>query len=297
MRTKLRLGFASVLVSILAAGTACAAEPAIPDVAAKPFKVGALELVSLHDTQFVMPNDAKVFGLDAGADAVATVLKDAGAPTDKITLSVDALLVKDGSRLILIDTGIGPKGGKLIASLKQAGVTPDQITDVLISHGHGDHIGGLVDGDGKPAFANAKVRLTAAEWDSVKSSGQADTIVAAVTPQVETFAPGAQISPSVKSVEVKGHTPGHTAYEITSSKKTLLAIGDSAHSSIISLAKPEWFIQFDGDKPTARDSRKELLTELAKSGQLVFSPHFPYPGVGTVKAKGTGFVWAPALKP
>lgn len=297
MRTKLRLGFASVLVSILAVGTACAAEPAIPDVAAKPFKVGSLELVSLHDTQFVMPNDAKVFGLDAGPEAVATVLKDAGAPTDKITLSVDALLVKDGSRLILIDTGVGPKGGKLVASLKQAGVTPDQITDVLISHGHGDHIGGLIDGNGKPAFPNAKVRLTAAEWDSVKSSGQADAIVAAVTPQVETFAPGAQISPAIKSVEVKGHTPGHTAYQITSGKKMLLAIGDSAHSSIISLARPEWFIQFDGDKPTARDSRKELLTELAKSGQLIFSPHFPYPGVGTVKAKGTGFVWAPALKP
>ncbi len=297
MSTKLRLGFASVFAFILAATAACATEPAIPEIAAKTFKVGDLELVSLHDTQFVMPNDAKVFGLDAGVDAVTTVLKDAGAPTDKITLSVDALLVKDGSRLILIDTGVGPKGGKLIPSLKQAGVTPDQITDVLISHGHGDHIGGLIDADGKPAFPNAKVRLTAAEWDSVKGSGQADAIVAAVTPQVETFAPGAQISPAIKSVEVKGHTPGHTAYEITSGKKTLLAIGDSAHSSVISLAKPEWFIQFDADKPMARDSRKALLTELAKSGQLIFSPHFPYPGVGTIKAKGTGFIWEPALKP
>jgi glyoxylase-like metal-dependent hydrolase (beta-lactamase superfamily II) len=297
MRTKLRLGFASVLVSILAVGVACAAEPGIPEIAAKSFKVGDLELVSLHDTQFVMPNDAQVFGLDAGVDAVTTVLKDAGVPTDKITLSVDALLIKDGSRLILIDTGVGPKGGKLIASLKYAGVTPDQITDVLISHGHGDHIGGLINADGTPAFQNAKVRMTAAEWEAIKSGGQADVIVAAVTPQVETFAPGAQISPSIKSVEVKGHTPGHTAYEITSGKKTLLAIGDSAHSSIISLAKPEWFIAFDGDKPTARDSRRALLAELAKSGQLIFSPHFPYPGVGTIKAKGDGFVWAPALKP
>lgn len=297
MRTKLRLGFASVLVSILATGAAFAAEPVIPDVAAKSFKVGKLELVSLHDMQFVLPNDAKVFGIDAGAEAVAAVLKEAGAPTDTITLSVDALLVRDGSRLVLIDTGMGPKAGKLIASLKYAGVTPDQITDVLISHGHGDHIGGLINADGTPAFQNAKVRMTAAEWEAIKSGGQADAIVAAVTPQVETFAPGAQISPSIKSVEVKGHTPGHTAYEITSGKKTLLAIGDSAHSSIISLARPEWFIAFDGDKPTARDSRKELLSELAKSGQLIFSPHFPYPGVGTVKAKGDGFAWAPALKP
>lgn len=297
MKTALRIGFASVFASFLAASTAFAAEPAIPDIAAKAFKVGDLDLVSLHDTQFVLPNDAKVFGLDAGVEAVTTVLRDAGAPTDKITLSVDALLVKDGSRLILIDTGVGPKGGKLIDSLKYAGVTPDQITDVLISHGHGDHIGGLINADGTPAFQNAKVRMTAAEWEAIKSGGQADAIVAAITPQVETFAPGAQISPSIKSVEVKGHTPGHTAYEITSGKKTLLAIGDSAHSSIISLARPEWFIAFDGDKPIARDSRKELLSELAKSGQLIFSPHFPYPGIGTVKAKGDGFVWAPALKP
>ncbi|MBP2159464.1 MULTISPECIES: MBL fold metallo-hydrolase [Asticcacaulis] len=297
MKTALRIGFASVFASILAAGAACAAEPAIPEIAAKTFKVGDLELVSLHDTQFVMPNDAKVFGLDAGVDAVTTVLKDAGAPTDKITLSVDALLVKDGGRLILIDTGVGPKGGKLIESLKYAGVTPDQITDVLISHGHGDHIGGLINADGTPAFKNAKVRMTAAEWEAIKAGGRADAIVAAIIPQVETFAPGAQISPSVKAVEVKGHTPGHSAYEITSGKDSLLAIGDSAHSSIISLAKPEWFIQFDGDKPTARDSRKELLSSLAKSGQLVFSPHFPYPGVGTIKVKGEGFVWEPALKP
>lgn len=297
MKTGLRLGFASVVASILAAGAACAAEPAIPDVAAKSFKVGVLELVSLHDTQFVLPNDTKVFGLGQDVPAVSNVLKSAGAPTETITLSVDALLVKDGSRLVLVDTGVGPKNGKLLESLKKAGVTPAQITDVLISHGHGDHIGGLVDADGKPAFPNAKVRLTTAEWDSIKSGGRADAIVAAVTSQVETFTPGAQISPSIKAVEVRGHTPGHTAYEITSGSEKLLAIGDSAHSSIISLAKPEWFIEFDGDKPTARDSRIELLGQLADSGQLVFSPHFPYPGVGKVERKGQGFIWAPALKP
>lgn len=280
---------AVLAASTVLAGAAVAQPPAPPPPAATPYKIGAVQLHALRDTNFVLPNDGKVFGLDVGPEAVAEVLKAHGAPTDTITLGVDTLLVKDGDRLILIDTGIG---GVLTGSLALAGHKPEDVTDILISHPHGDHIGGLVK-DGKLTFPKAKIHMAEADWTFLKGQTNQAALVTAITPQVETFAPGAAITPHVKSVAIKGHAPGHSGYEIASNGQKLLAIGDAAHSSIISLAKPDWSIQFDTDKAEAKQSRRALLTELAKSKETVFAPHFPYPGIGHVEAKGDGFVWVP----
>ncbi len=288
------------VISTVAAFTLVAALPALADPApaqpaATAFHVGKLSVASLADAQFVLPNDGKVFGGDAGPGAVAEVLKAAHAATDNVTLSVDALLVRDGSRLVLIDTGLGPKaGGSLISSLKAAGVTPNQITDVLITHPHGDHVGGLLDASGQPAFPKAKVRMSSADWTYLQSqSGMAD-LTKAIAPQVAAFEPGAQVTPSITAIAIPGHTPGHVGYQIVSGKARLLDIGDTAHSSIISLAKPDWTMGFDGDAATAKKSRRATLTELANDHETIFAPHFPYPGVGTVVASGDGFVWQAA---
>ena len=292
--------FMKTVLSTVAAFALFAALPALAgpapaQPAATAFHVGKLSLASLSDAVFTMPNDGKVFGVDAGPGAVADVLKAANAPTDSVTLSVDSLLVRDGARVVLIDTGLGPKaGGVLITSLKQAGLTPDQITDVLITHPHGDHIGGLLDASGQPAFPKAKVRMSSADWTYLQSQpGMAD-MTKAIAPQVVAFEPGAQVTPSITAVAIKGHTPGHVGYQIASGKAHLLDIGDTAHSSIVSLAKPDWTMGFDGDAAVAKASRRETLTELAKDHELVFAPHFPYPGVGTVVASGDGFAWHPA---
>lgn len=271
------------------------AGPAAVPPAATPFHVGKLSLASVSDARFDMPNDGKVFGVDAGPAAVTDVLKAAHAPTDTISLSVDALLVHDGARTVLIDTGLGPKaGGALIASLKLAGVTPDQVTDVLITHVHGDHIGGLLTADGQPAFPKAKVRMASADWTFLQSQADMAALVKAIAPQVAAFEPGAQVTPSITAVAIPGHTPGHVGYQIVSGNARLLDIGDTAHSSIISLAKPDWTMGFDSDAAVAKASRRETLTELAKDHEMIFAPHFPYPGVGTIAASGDGFTWLPA---
>lgn len=285
---------AFLTASTLLAGSALAQTAAPTAADATPYKIGDIQVYSLRDMQFVIPNDGKVFGLDASPQAVAEVLKANDAPTDSITLSVDALLVKDGARLILIDTGVG---GVLSDSLRMSGHAAADITDVLITHPHGDHIGGLVR-DGKPAFPKAKIRMAEADWAFLKGQADQAALVAAITPQVETFAPGAAITAHVKAVAIKGHTPGHSGFEITSGKERLLDIGDAAHSSIISLARPDWSIQFDTDKVEAKHSRHALLSELATSNTLIFAPHFPYPGIGHVAATkdkngGDSFVWVP----
>jgi glyoxylase-like metal-dependent hydrolase (beta-lactamase superfamily II) len=304
IRASRAAGLAFVPALVLAAfafgSQAQAAGPAPVDPAAVSFRLGAFQLTALRDDQFAFPNDGKVFGVDAGPAAVSAVLAKAGAPTDTVTVSVDALLVRGEGHVVLLDTGVGAGSqGVLQQSLAKAGVTPDQITDVLITHSHGDHIGGLVAADGRPAFPKAVIRMSANEWAYLQTQGQAQpqikALVEAIAPQVKTFAPGQTVVPGVTAVGLYGHTPGHVGYEIVSGGERLLDIGDSAHSSIVSLAEPGWIIQFDHDAQAGKASRIDLLTRLSKSHEVIFAPHFPFPGLGRIEAEGQGFVWKPTL--
>lgn len=295
MRSTLML-FALVGVGLV--GAARAGDgfgPASVPPAAKSFHLGALQLTALHDAQFVVPNDAKIFGADVGAPAVSEVLRAAGAPTDRLTLSVNALLVRTGRRLLLLDTGLGPEAhGSLLASLGVAGVAPSSVTDVLITHSHGDHVGGLLDAQGALAFPKATIRMASAEWVFLQKQGPAK-LVSAIQAHVKTFEPGATIAPGVTAVALEGHTPGHVGYEIVSGKARLLDIGDLAHSYIVSLSKPQWTMGFDSDSVAAKTTRQTRLGALAKEQELVFAPHFPFPGVGHIVMSGDAFAWQPGL--
>ncbi len=291
--SSVRLAFAASL--LVAAPALAGPVPAAP--AAVPFKLGALQLTSLRDASFEAPNDATVFGKDVGAAEVAKVLALNGVPTDKIALSVSALLVRLPGHVVLLDTGLGAGGkGVLVASLALAGVKPDAVTDVLITHSHGDHIGGLVGADGSSVFPKAAIRLSEKEWASVQGQPNMAALAKAVAPQVKTFVPGTPVLPGITPIAIDGHTPGHVGYEIESKGKKLLDIGDTAHSEIISLARPEWAMGFDFDKVVGAASRRATLTRLATTKELVFSPHFPFPGIGRVTPTRVAFAWAPVAK-
>jgi glyoxylase-like metal-dependent hydrolase (beta-lactamase superfamily II) len=279
------------LAALLAAlhGNAALAQMPAQQPGAKAFKLGKLEIVALHDAQFTPANDGKTFGIGKTPAEVADVLKAAGAPTDVITLSVDALLVKSPKRLVLIDTGVG---GALQGSLQKAGYKPEDVTDVLITHSHPDHVGGLVR-DGQLAFPNAAIRMSAAEWKVLEANGKMADLVKAISGNVKPFKAGERVVPGILAVALPGHTPGHTGYQIMSGKGKLFDVGDIAHSSILSLAKPDWDVSFDGDHEKADATRAKALARLAKSKETIFAPHFPFPGIGHIETDGTAFKWVP----
>jgi glyoxylase-like metal-dependent hydrolase (beta-lactamase superfamily II) len=262
--------------------------------AARSFQVGQVEVTALHDAQIVVPNDGKSFGLDAKPGEVADVLRAAGAPTGEVTLSVNVLLVKTGGHIVLLDAGTGPEWhGALLGSLKLTGVAPGAITDILITHSHGDHVNGLLDANGRLAFPNAIIRMSDDEWEWMKTKG-AERLVTAISDHVTSFRAGETVAPGIRSLAIEGHTPGHVGYEISSAGAHLRDIGDLAHSSIISLAKPQWLNGFDRDEEMARAARTSMLAQLAASHELVFAPHFPFPGVGYIVPDGAAFKWQPA---
>lgn len=273
------------------------------------FALGELTAFVLRDGGFEFPNDNTILGVGRTPEEVSSLLAAAGAPEDKLSLSIQQLLIQAPDRMLLFDTGLGTSmgenGGRLIESFAAAKIDPARVTDIFVSHVHGDHVNGLINAEGALTFPNAVVRLSAPEWEFLQSldattaqqSGiaQYDALMAAVSPKVDAFTPDTEIIPGlVKAVDIKGHTPGHSGYLITSKDSSLLYIGDSMHHFVVSVQRPQWTIQFDRDSATASKSRSELLERSAESAQLIHAPHFPFPGLGKIERRAEGpegFVW------
>ena len=275
------------------AAPAIAAFMAGPDV--HTFTIGEFQAAAVRDGGGEFPNDNSTLAVNKTKAEVDTLLTANGLPTDQLSLSIQSLIVRTADKVLLFDTGaaatMGDFGGKLPVSLVAAGVDPASVTDIFISHDHGDHVGGLINAEGALAYPNAAVHISAPQWAAMQGNAQLAPIVAAVTPKVNAFTPGADLAPGVKAIDIQGHTPGHSGYLITSGDASVAFLGDMAHHSVISVQRPDWTIAFDGDAPTAQASRKKFLEDWAASGQRIFAPHFPYPGVGKVEKQGDAVVW------
>ena len=277
---------------------AVAEVPAAPKAAnIKTFMIGELSATALRDGGMELANDNKEIAVGRTPEEVAALLSAAGQPTDKLALSLQPLLVQTKDRVLLFDTGagtlFGPGAGQLAGSLAEAGVEPQSVTDIFISHSHGDHVGGLVNAEGALAFPNATIHMSKAEWKHMSANERYGALNAAIKPKVDAFAPGTQlVQGTVKAVDIKGHTPGHSGYLITSGGDSLLYIGDSMHHFVVSVQKPDWTIAYDGDAPVAQKSRADLIAQSAANGQRIYGVHFPFPGVGKFEKKGEGYVWA-----
>jgi glyoxylase-like metal-dependent hydrolase (beta-lactamase superfamily II) len=297
----------STLLMIAAAMTAAAA-PAAPVAQFQPFRIGSYKAVALKDGGLEEPVDGKSFVVGQPNETVGAVLKAGGAPADHFEFSIQPLLVHAGDRVLLFDTGagsfFGEIAGELPQSMRAAGEEPASVTDIFISHAHGDHIGGLVTSKGTLAFPNAVIHMSSPEWkwlealtsDEAKNFGipQVTELVKVIEPKVMPFEPGADLLPGVvKAMELKGHTPGHSGYLVGAGADSVLVFGDAMHSYLVSVRKPSWQVAFDGDQQVGAGTRVALVKNSAESGQRLYSEHFPFPGIGKIVRGKDGVSWQP----
>lgn len=291
----------SVVLATACAGTSSPRPPAEAGGRAERVKIGDLEAYALEDGYLSWPNDGQVLGVGQRLGEIAELLAAAGLPRDTIRLDLQCLLVKAGGRVILFDAGAGglelSEGvlGILPRSLALAHVAPSEVTDIFISHAHGDHVGGLVTMAGALVFPAATIHLSTPEWTELQANPDSDRrrIVAAIAAKVSAFEPGAQVLPVVRADATPGHTPGHSSYWIGTGADQVYYLGDIANHAVISVQRPLWSALVDGDHAAAEAMRQATLAKLATDHVRVFAAHFPFPGLGQVSAVEQGYVWTP----
>ncbi|TWB44348.1 MBL fold metallo-hydrolase [Nitrospirillum pindoramense] len=301
--------------------TARAAAPQVKTQAPGYYRLmlGDFEVTALNDTILTLPMDKLMTNTTPAKVAAALARNHQPSPTPT---SVNAFLVNTGAQLILVDTGLnglaGPQApSHLLANLKAAGYTPDQVDAVLITHMHGDHIGGLMT-DGHPTFPNATIYVDAAEkgyWLNPEAEAKApadkrggfttahkllDAYAAAG--KLKTFDGVTSLFPGITALPAHGHTPGHTVYAAESKGQKILFWGDLMHVAAVQFDTPATTVQFDSDSPAAAKERARIFAEAAKDGYWVAAAHISFPGIGHIRPKDAtdgkadprSYVWEPA---
>ena len=280
------------------------------------FSVGSFECLAISDGALVSeppePPGPILFANAPPADLEAAIRDSGGStPWTQWTEEITCLLVDTGTQKILVDAGAGgldPATGRLVENLADAGVAPADVDMVIVSHGHPDHVGGLVDSDGSLVFPTARVLLSRREW-RFWMEGEADRALAAemgaflveftgmtfpvlrhclelVDEEVEPFA-------GVRFLPTPSHTPGHLAVELSSRGERLLSIGDLVLHPL-HVAHPAWYSAFDADPVLVTKTRRALFAKAADEACLVHAFHFPFPGLGWIRATSAGYSWTSA---
>jgi glyoxylase-like metal-dependent hydrolase (beta-lactamase superfamily II) len=218
-----------------------------------------------------------------------------------LTSYVSVFVVKGSDGLYLVDTGLG-LNGNLANYLKIAGFTPDDVTDVFLTHFHGDHINGLIS-DGQALFPNAFVWASESEdryWLKGGANSRGQSAEEKIAPyrragRYNIFKPGQELKPGIKAVELYGHTPGHVGFLFKAGPAgEFLAWGDIVHAYLLQFQRPEITMTYDVDPQTAAKTRREIFAAAAATGYLVAGVHLPFPSLGWVKGDQNGFSWRKA---
>lgn len=273
--------------------------------------VGQFEVTALFDGTFEFHPDL-LKNMDPAQ--INQILMHHYGQTVKIQSPINGYLVHTGDHLVLIDAGAGKlfgsdQQGHIMENFKAAGYQPEQVDIIILTHLHGDHTGGLSK-DGKKVFPNAVVYVNKVDnqyWLSEQTAAQAPLerqiffklAQQSTRPYVdeEHWKPieaETEIVPGIKAIAAYGHTPGHTALEITSDGSKLLVWGDIVHSHAIQFAHPEVSIEYDSEPEIAKITRYAFLKRVADSHELIAGMHLPFPGIGHVVLASEGtYTWIP----
>jgi len=270
------------------------------------YKIGDFEITAINDGVWMPDVSANFFPNASVADA-QKALSDQFQRTDKLIIPITAMMVNNGKKLVLIDTGsagaLTPTATSFMENLTAAGFDPKQVDTILVSHFHGDHINGIRTKDGQLAFPNAEIKVPATEWghwmDDAKMAATPEAargnfnnsrrIFGSIAKDVTRFDAGKEVEGGITALAAPGHTPGHTGFVISSGNQSLMTIVDAANNPYLFVRNPDWHLSFDMDRAMAVDTRKKLLDRAAADKLLVAAYHWPFPAAGHIAKEGSGY--------
>ena len=273
------------------------------------YKVGGIEVTAINDGFALRALDG--FIPNAPAAALEQALDEAFLPRDALPLTFTSVVLRIGDRTVLVDTGFADNGppttGHWMTNFRAAGFDPSGVDDIVISHFHPDHIGGIRRMDGSAVFPKAQVHVPEVEWafwtDDARMAqapeGWKPTFAATrrvfgpMAGTVKRFAAGEAVVPSLTAVAAPGHTPGHTAFLLASGSDRQLILSDTANHPALFVRNPGWSAVFDMDAGQARETRLTMLDRAAAERLQVSFYHAPFPAVGHILKGADGYRFVP----
>ena len=275
-------------------------------------KSADLEALVVSDGGFVLPT-AFLAAPDAPAAEREAALKAAGQTGDQFQLVNNIVVIRRQSDLILVDAGTGPRhqptAGKLAENLKVAGIQPVNVTTVVLTHGHPDHLWGVLDAGDNPIYPRASYVVSAREWDlwadpnmlqKLPAGLPRERIVngaqnhfARIRDQVRMVRGGDEIINGMRVLETPGHTQGHISLELAGGDGLVIG-GDALTNTIISFQYPTWRVGVDHEPDRGISTRLRLLDQLATDKRRLVGAHLPFPGTGFVERKDGAYRFVPA---
>ena len=248
--------------------------------------VGDFSVATLLAGTRVVPDPHTIFGLDVADEAFAEASREAFLPTDSSRFYFTPTVLEANGETILFDTGLSAEG--IVGALADAGLSAGDVDVVVLTHMHGDHVGGLTGEDGSTTFENARYVTGRVEYDAWAKM-ENETFEAKVRPLAERMSfleDGDEVASGVTAMAAFGHTPGHMIYRLESNGQGLVLFADTANHYVWSLGYPDWEVKFDMDKAAAAETRRRVLEMLASERLPFVGYHMPFPGMGFVEAGG-----------
>ena len=264
--------------------------------------VGNFKVTALRDGELSLPSEVLMNLSDEQFQQIK-----ADENSKLATSNVNAYLIQTEGKNLLIDSGcrdlFGPTCGFLQDALKEAGLEPNEITDIFLTHLHPDHVAGAINAEGYAVFENASFKVIDLEYNFWTSDTFTDSEVNgndwaslaraalnAYKDKIETISFGKDIIPGVTSVSIPGHTPGHSGFRVDEGNETLIQMGDILHVPYLQLENPSISTVFDVDAEAALKSRKELLDMVSTDKILCTSGHMIQPKFGYIEKSGAGYM-------